>query len=583
MAEDGIKKTTFRAGSSALYKFTCMPFGLSNYGSSFCRLMEQCLGDQQFVILLLYLDDICMFAPDVSTMLDQMELVFSWLKSFNLKIKPKKSYFFQASVIFLGHVLSADGISANPEKVEKVRNWPVPSNAKELHSFLGLASYYCQFIPNFACIAKCLHQLVGPTNVKKTKGKRKEVTTLEELKNLDLTLPKFVWASEHQKAFDALKLALTTAPVLGYPNFKREFILETDASLRGLGAVLSQVDEQGKTHVIAYASQTLRPSEKSMHNYSSAKLELLALKWAVIEKFRDYLLGSKFTVYTDNNPLAYIQTSKLGASQICWLSKLALVDFNIIYRSGKSNQAADALSWHPEPNCKLESDDDSDNDSSDPVMLSYATICDIIKQVLGDTKIPFTIKKKAQAASNLLEGERSMLYAIPNLTAQTSAVSVFNQVPPATMAEAQLKDSVLGLVIPYIHKGVKPKGSVIAKIRCKAARKYLLQFDRLVLKQDVLHHIYISNDVKTHQLVLPLEYHETVLRMLHDDYGHQGLDQTLALVRERFYWSTMNHDATEYVTNCHQCHVAKGHYTGPHTQRGCLLPIILWTYCVLIF
>ena len=239
----------------------------------------------------------------------------------------------------------------------------------------------------------------------------------------------------------------------------------------------------------------------------------------------------------------------------------------------QSNQAADALSQCPEPNCKLESDNDSDNDSSDPVMLSYATICNIIKLVLGDTKIPLTIKKKAQAASNLLEGENSMpeLCAIPNLTAQTSAVSVFNQVPPATMAKAQLKDSVLGLVIPFIRKGVKPKVSVIAKIRCKAARKYLLQFDRLILKQGVLHCIYISNDVETHQLVLPLKYHQTVLRMLHDDYGHQGLDWTLALVRERFYWSTMNHDATEYVTNCHWCHVAKGHYTGPHTQQGSLV------------
>ena len=154
--------------------------------------------------------------------------------------------------------------------------------------------------------------------------------------------------------------------------------------------------------------------------------------------------------------------------------------------------------------------------------------------------------------------------------------------PLATLAEAQLKDSVLGLVIPYIHKGVNPKGSVIAKIRCKAAQKYLLQFDRLVSKQGVLHCIYISNDVETHQLVLPLEYHKIVLHMLHDDYGHQVLDQTVALVRERFYWSTMNHDATEYVNNCHWCHVARGHYTGLHTNRGHLLPIIPWTSCVLI-
>ena len=201
-------------------------------------------------------------------------------------------------MIFVGHILSADRISANPEKVDKVRDWPVPKNAKELHSFLGLASYYCQIIPNFTHIAKCLHQLVGLTNIKKTKGKRKEAISLEDVKKLDLTLPIFV--------FDALKLALTTAPVLGYPDFNSEFILKTDASLRRLGAVWSQVDENGKVHVIAYTSQTLRPYEKFMHNYSSAKLELLALKWAVTEKFSDYLLGSKFTVYTDNNPLAYV-------------------------------------------------------------------------------------------------------------------------------------------------------------------------------------------------------------------------------------------------------------------------------------
>ena len=206
-------------------------------------------------------------------------------------------------------------------------------------------------------------------------------------------------------------------------------------------------------------------------------------------------------------------------------------------------------------------------------MLSYATICNVIEPVLGDTKIPFNIKKEAQAASNLLEGENNVpeFHAVPDLTVQTSAVSVFNQVPLATMAEAQSNNSVVGLVIPFVHKGVKPKGSVIAKIRCKAAQKYLLQFDHLVLKQGVLHQIYIINDVETHQLVLPLKYHVAVLHMLHDDYGHQGLDWTLAVVRERFYWSTMNHDVTKYATNCHWCHVAKGHYTGPHTQQGLLV------------
>ena len=121
---------------------------------------------------------------------------------------------------------------------------------------------------------------------------------------------------KHQEAFDALKEALSTAPVLGYPDFSREFILEIDASLNRLGTILSQQGKDGQICVIAYASCSLHPSKRSMHNYSSAKLELLVLKWAVTEKFRDYLLGSQFQVYMDNNPLTYVMESKLGASQI---------------------------------------------------------------------------------------------------------------------------------------------------------------------------------------------------------------------------------------------------------------------------
>ena len=183
---------------------------------------------------------------------------------------------------------------------------------------------------------------------------------------------------------------------------------------------MSQVDDTNKVCVIAYASQTLRPSEQSMHNYSSAKLELLALKLAVTENFRDYVLGSKFAVYTDNNPLAYIQTNKLGASQICWLSELALCDYNIIYRLGRSNKAADALSQCPEPNSKLESD--SDTDSDNPVVLSYTTICNIIKPVLDGAKIPFTIKREPQAVNNLLEGRGMYLSSVQYPTLQLRPV-----------------------------------------------------------------------------------------------------------------------------------------------------------------
>ena len=219
MDENDIKKTAFRAGSMGLYEFTRMPFGLSNASSSFSRLMEQCLGDQQFVTLLLYLDDICIFAPTIDKMLDHIELVFDRLKQFNLKIKPKKCQFFDTSILFLGHILLAKGISANPEKVEKVRTWPVPKNIKEVQSFLGLASYYRRFIDKFAEKAQCLHELVGPTSNKHRKARAKrEATTVTP------TEPRiFEWTMKHREAFDALKEALSTAPILGIHTGDRCF------------------------------------------------------------------------------------------------------------------------------------------------------------------------------------------------------------------------------------------------------------------------------------------------------------------------------------------------------------------------
>ena len=122
MDEADIHKTAFSAGLSGLYKFTCMPFGLSNVGASFCHLMEMCLGDQQYLMLLFYLDDICVFSSSIDEMLDRVKLVLKHLHDFNLKIKPKKSFFFQSQVLFLGHTLSKDGISPNPEKVQKVKD-----------------------------------------------------------------------------------------------------------------------------------------------------------------------------------------------------------------------------------------------------------------------------------------------------------------------------------------------------------------------------------------------------------------------------------------------------------------------------
>ena len=186
-------------------------------------------------------------------------------------------------------------------------------------------------------------------------------------------LPPFKWTAEHQDSFNKLKEALTSAPVLAYPNYEKPFILETDASLEGLGTVLSQEDDKGNYHVISFTSHMLKPYEQSMRNYSSAKLELLALKWAICEKFKDYLISSKFTVLTDNNPLTYVCTSCIWVLlKFCWLSDLMLFDFEIKYRARKSNQAADALSqWPVNPKSSSESSDDDEEWET----ISYEMVC----------------------------------------------------------------------------------------------------------------------------------------------------------------------------------------------------------------
>ena len=236
-------------------------------------------------------------------------------------------------------MLSKDRISPNPEKVTKVKDWPVPKSAKEVHSFLGLASYYRRFIPQFAKWANPLRELIRPVASKKKKHAGTKVPLL--LQNL----PPFQWSPKCQESFGRLKEALITTPVLLYPDYTKPFLLEMDASLKGLGTVLSQEDSEGNLCVVSFVLHTFKPYEKSMKNYSSAKLKLLALKWSVCKKFKDYLIGYKFTILTDNNPLMYVCTSRLGTSQIHWLSDLVLFDFDIKYHAGKCNQAADTLSW----------------------------------------------------------------------------------------------------------------------------------------------------------------------------------------------------------------------------------------------
>ena len=329
-------KTAFQVGSLGFYECNRMPFGLCNAPATFQRLMERCMGDLNLRDCLIYLDDIIIFSTTFEEHLERLQAVFARLQDHNLKLKPVKCKLFRRKVSYLGHVVSEAGIHTDPNKIDAIQNWPVPNSVREVRRFLGFAGYYRRFIKGFASIVRPLNDLlVG------------QVTNPKARKKKSPKRVPFKWTSVQQESFETIIDRLSNPPVLAYADYSLPFKVHTDASVNGLGAVLYQ-NQDNKERVNSYASRSLKPSER---NYQAHKLEFLALKWAVCEKFHDYLYGSQFEVITDNNPLTYVlTTAKLDATGQRWVAALSSYKFSIKYRSGKKNADADGLSRckHPQ-------------------------------------------------------------------------------------------------------------------------------------------------------------------------------------------------------------------------------------------
>ncbi|PIK45975.1 hypothetical protein BSL78_17183 [Apostichopus japonicus] len=325
MAEEDAQRTAFIT-PFGLYQYVRMPFGLCNAPGTFQRLMQACLGDQYFQSLLCYLDDILVYSSTFEDHLERLNLVFQRLRQHGLKIKPSKCEFFRPEVRYLGHRVTREGVMPQQDNIEAVKTWPVPYSVKELRSFIGFCSFYRRFVPGFSKIAGPLHTLVA--------------TTSHDQKNKKSSTRRLAWTTEHQVAFETLKSKLCVQPILGYADFTKPFELEVDASHQGLGAVLFQ-HQNGMRKVISYASRTLRGAERNMESYSSMKLEMLGLKWAVTEKFREYLLGNTFTIFTDNNPLAHLKPPPeghlTGSSTFTQLVGLTTIAMDLVQTKVMSN------------------------------------------------------------------------------------------------------------------------------------------------------------------------------------------------------------------------------------------------------
>ena len=274
--KEDIPKTAFRTRYGH-YEFMVMPFGVTNAPSVFMDLMNRTFSPYLDKFVVVFVDDILVYSKNEEEHEEHLRIVLETLRREKLYANLKKCDFWMNSVSFLGHVISGDGLAVDPSKIRTVRDWPVPTTAKEIKSFVGLAGYYRRFVQDFSKIAAPL-----------TKLTRKGV--------------KYVWSPECQEAFEELKRRLTSAPILKMPTGSGDMVIYSDASESGLGCVLMQ-----HGHVIAYASRQLKQHER---NYPTHDLELAAVIFA-LKIWRHYLLGDRVLIYTDHKSLKYIFTQKV--------------------------------------------------------------------------------------------------------------------------------------------------------------------------------------------------------------------------------------------------------------------------------
>ena len=501
ISEEDAHKTAFitRRG---LYEFQVMPQGMCNSAATFQRLMNLVLAGLNYEICLVYIDDIIIFSKDLNEHLNRLEVVLQRLEEAGLKIRPDKCKMLQREVHFLGHVISGEGIRTSPSKTEVVATWPVPTKVTELRSFIGLCSYYRRFIKDFAKTAKPLHALTAK-------------------------YARFQWTPECQAAFEELKNKMITASVIAFPRDDDIYILDCDASLKSIGAVLSQIQD-GVERVISYASCLYSKTES---NYCVTKRELLAVVY-FCKYYKQYLLGRNFIVRTDHSALTWLRkTPEPIGQQSRWLEQLEEFLFTVEHRSGNKHTNADAMPRRPCRQCSMI---DNEDDANKAEVTSINTIVTAL--------------------------------AVDEVDIWANEILAKSQKEDLQLKEFYKLKEEFGDKKPALE-------SIVGKDEtCKTLWN---QWDRIYLQDAVLYRAPLQindHEESGKQILVPMKLRNTLMEMTHTGMtgGHLEFEKTKEQVRRRAYWPGFSKDVFRFCCECEECARYK---RGPAPKQGQLEPM----------
>ena len=551
MKDEDAAKTAFLT-PDGLYEFTAMPFGLCNAPATFQRLMDQVLGNMRYEFALVYLDDVMVHSKTFEEHVEHLDAVLECLTQATLACKLKKCSFAQESTAYLGHVVSARGIEPEPSKIAAVKEMAPPRTVKEIRMFLGFVGYYRRFINNFSAIAKPLNHLL-----------RKAV--------------EWQWGVEQQDAFEQLRDALISAPILQMPDFKQKFTIRTDASYLGLGACLLQGDGDDR-QPIAYASRSLKPAET---RYTATEIECLGMKWAV-NTFRPYVHGRKFTLETDHIALKWLRTVQHNNARLIRTAmELQQYDMEVVHRAGIKMYDADALSRLRRTRTEETGDETAAVVASVTDQAVYYGKGDTTsvnvkyEEPSGPCKVTVELLQAEKERAVLQGAEPAGLhganYSSDNVAEWLGQVErvcpVLGQAAPeeedsGTSAEllAKLmveleKDPYYSKLYRQLSKEDLPEADLTPRLRNDLS-KFVVK-DGYLYRIEQLYRGGRAQAGKVRYLLwIPESLRQDVLFACHDHVmsgGHLGVQKTFARLRIRYYWTGMFKAVEDWCKSCEAC------------------------------